>query len=86
MATNGKVTLAILGIKLDALTKVVEDHVKKDEDFQDEWREAINGCDEYPGIRGRLDRVEQLQRLQKWISGTITVAGIGSFFAWLKGH
>ena len=79
-----KVTLAVIATKVDALTKVVEDHVVKDEEFQAEWREAINGCDEYPGIRGRLDRVEQTQRLQKWLSSAITVAGLGGFFTWLN--
>ena len=86
MAGDSRVTLAVIGSKLDTLTQVLGSHIASDEEFQAEMREAMNGCDEYPGLRGRLDRVERTQKFQKWIGGSFLLGGIATFWTWLKGN
>mgnify|MGYP001589020530 FL=1 len=85
MATNSKVTLALVCQKLDSHTAILEEHVKKDEKFQAEWLEAMNGCDEYPGLRGRLQRVEDVEASRKWHIRSLWATATAAVISWLAG-
>jgi hypothetical protein len=53
-----KVTNEVLDAKLTYLTGLIEKHVETDNAMFKEIRESLDGDDEYPGVRGRLDRLE----------------------------
>ena len=54
-----RVTLALIGQKLDILSEDLRKHMNEDHKMFTDIRESLDGCDEYPGVRGRLDRLEQ---------------------------
>ena len=56
---NPKITMALISTKLDDLSELLSGHITKDESFHTSLQVAINGVDDYPGLRGRLDRLER---------------------------
>ena len=85
---NGKVTLAIIGHKVDTLADQVTQHMQEDRALFKEIREALDGCDEYPGVRGRLDRLEQSSKARDkhfWAIYGALISGLAALaFTWLK--
>lgn len=79
--TNGKVTLAVLGSKMDILTDLFKAHAKSDENLFQDIRESLDGCDEYPGVRGRLDRLEQKEKSRSKHVYVIYTSLVGLIFA-----
>jgi len=45
--------------KMDELSKDIKEHCQKDDDRFEHIQESLDGCNEDPGLRGRLDRIEQ---------------------------
>jgi len=79
-------SLEVIEHKIDSLIKTMEDHCKKDEQFQTNIKETLDGCDEYPGVRGRLRDLEHTTATIKkvfWTIVTPLLAGFGGF-AWFK--
>ena len=85
---SGKVTLAVIGHKVDALSDIVTQHVKEDRAMFHDIRESLDGCDEYPGVRGRLDRLEQAKKSRDkhfWVIYGALISGLAAVaFTWLK--
>ena len=71
--SNGRVTLALIGQKLDALAGTVTniDH-------------TINGVEDQPGLKGRVRALEDSEEQRKWhfrtIWAAIVASGIGFYF------
>ena len=71
--SNGRVTLALIGQKLDALAGTVTniDH-------------TINGVEDQPGLKGRVKALEDSEDRRKWhfrtIWAAIVASGIGFYF------
>ena len=86
--TNGRVTLVLLGHKLDTLISQVSDHMHEDSRMFKDIRESLDGCDEYPGVRGRLDRLEQSKKSRDkhfWaIYGLLISAALTLALRWLN--
>ena len=84
---NGKVTLAIIGHKVDTLAEQVTQHMQEDQKLFREIRESLDGCDEYPGVRGRLDRLEQSKKSRDkhfWaVYGVLISGSILALIEWL---
>ena len=85
---NGKVTLAVIGHKVDALTDQVTKHMQEDQKLFSEIRESLDGCDEYPGVRGRLLILEQSKKSRDkhfWAIYGALISGLAALaFTWLK--
>lgn len=70
--TNGRVTLALIGQKLDALADTVTniDH-------------TINGIEDQPGLKGRVRTLEDESANRRWhfrtIWAAIVASGIGFY-------
>ena len=60
MEEDDKSTLMLVSSKIDDLTKIISEHVLKDDKFQRALQSSIDGSDDYPGLRGRIDRIEQV--------------------------
>ena len=63
---------------------LMKGHIDKDEANFKAIQESLDGCDEYPGVRGRLHALETTLKFQKRISW-----GVGGtlglyLIAWLK--
>jgi len=65
MKGNNRVTVALLGQKLEILTDMVDSHMQEATSTFKDIREALDGCDEYPGVRGRLLILEQTEKSRK---------------------
>lgn len=78
MATNGKITMAVLSTKLDNVIKMLEEHR---EDFKDHVMK-----DEGVAIKvDRLDQAEQKRTKHFWaIYPAIAVGYILWFMGWVK--
>ena len=85
MAQNSKVTLALACQKIDTLASSIETHIEEDSKLFADIREALNGCDEYPGVRGRLQRLEDVEASRKWHIRALWAAGTGAVISWLAG-
>lgn len=71
--------------KIEQLTIAVNNRAEKADAFQKEMYEALNGCDEYPGIRGRLRDVEATTGIIKkvfWTVVTPVLGGLSAFIFW----
>ena len=89
MASNGtKVTLAVLGQRMDDLTELVKSNIEKTEYTFKEIQESLDGCDEYPGVRGRLDRVEQSENTKRrhlgYVWGALGFFGAERLLHWIS--
>lgn len=60
-----RVSLQSLSDKLELIHADVKDHIRDDTAMFRKIQESLDGCDEYPGVRGRLDRLEQTASRQK---------------------
>ena len=87
-STEVKVTLATLDVRLKTLgvtLKEIKDlfdgHIREDRDVQLRLRYSIDGHDDEPGIRGRLQTLESFTSQAKWVTalsvGSIITGGIG---------
>lgn len=47
---------------------------------------VIHGKDEAPGIKGRVDRIEQRNRLVGWAAGIATAAWVSQLVKWASEH
>jgi hypothetical protein len=78
---DDKVNLAVIASELRTLNKTVSEHLSEDRKLFAEIREALDGCDEYPGVRGRLYVIEEQERRRKhhiyaiWAALCAAVAG-----------
>ena len=85
---NSYELLIQLHTKFDILSRQVEDHMKDDKAMWNEIQESLDGCDEYPGVRGRLDRLEQRLSnadLEQMKTFKTQVKAIGSAFGVMLG-
>lgn len=74
-----RVTLALIGQKLDTLSDQVIKHMAEDAKLFADIKESLDGCDEYPGVRGRLDRLEQAKKTWDkhfWVLYTVMASAI----------
>ena len=63
---------------------LLKGHIERDERMFTDLRESLDGCDEYPGVRGRLRDIENTVKLQKRI-GWGMASTVGLFVAgWIK--
>lgn len=81
-----KLSLALIAQKLDYHNVLLLEHIRKDELFQSQLQEALDGCDQYPGVRGRLDRLEQAEKTRLKHFYIIYTALIGSVLSWFGVH
>lgn len=72
MSDQQEVTNAVLGLKLDNLTALLERHLQEDTSRFDAITNAMHGVGNKPGLLTRLDRLEQSDKSRKWI---VTVLG-----------
>ena len=81
---NGKVTLTRLSDKLDNILEVLTLHVSDDKAQFTEFRALLVGMDDRPGLKGRLDRLEQVESNRRWhirsLWGAFIASGIGLIF------
>ena len=89
MASNGtRVTLAVLGQRMDDLTTIVKDNIVKSEYTFKEIQESLDGCDEYPGVRGRLLILEQSEKIKKrhlgYVWGILSFFGAERLLSWIS--
>jgi len=76
-----RVTLILIGAKIDTITETLDAHVIKDDSFQEALKISIDGYNDVPGLRGRIDRLEQSKRFMEkilWILITATAGLISS--------
>jgi hypothetical protein len=82
-----KANIATVVEILERLEHKVDEHLIEDRAVFKAIRESLDGCDEYPGVRGRLDRLEQVEKRRgKLIGGlyaAFCAAAIGYGFAYL---
>jgi hypothetical protein len=73
MATNGRITLALIGQKLDFMSETVK-----------RIDNTINGDADKPGIKGRVTLLEDREMTRRWhfrtIWAAIVASGIGFYF------
>lgn len=67
-------TLAIIDNKIDAITEDVS-----------ELSKSVNGNDGSPGLRIKVDRLEQRAKRQDWTIGATVTAMLGVVVTWLQG-
>jgi CRISPR/Cas system-associated endonuclease Cas1 len=65
-STRQRITLALVAQKIDQLSAMVEQHVQRDDRQFDAMREALEGLQDRPGLKGRIDRLEQAQASRSW--------------------
>ena len=70
-------------VTLDMVYDLLKEHVEKDSLMFKEIQQSLDGCDEYPGVRGRLDRLEQSAKRLKWGITTALGAVITGAISWL---
>ena len=87
-SVNGKITLAIIGTKLDAIAEKLtehrtsfEKHVQDDADFRRDISVVIAGKE--PSIATRLDRLEQSEARRVWHIRAIWASMISGATAWI---
>jgi len=72
-SSNGRVTLALIGQKLDFVADAVE-----------RIDNTVNGSEDKPGIKGRVTLLEDREQTRRWhfrtIWATIAASGIGFYF------
>lgn len=51
-----------------------------------EQGKTIHGVDNEPGLKGRIDRVEQRGKLTTWIAGTAIAAWLGALVKWASNY
>ncbi|MGH9429583.1 MAG: hypothetical protein ACRD2L_25135 [Terriglobia bacterium] len=70
-----RVTNEVLLQRLDGLSEFLKDHVTKDEAHQAEMHRVLDGLNgSAPGIKTRVDRLEQSEGSRKWHFRTIWAA------------
>ena len=84
---NGKMTLTRLGDKLDSILNMLTLHVADDKAQFTEFRTLLLGMEDRPGLKGRLDRLEQVESSRRWHIRSLWGAIIGGvvtlLFKWL---
>ena len=89
--TAVRITLATLsfqlrthGETLKEIKDLFDGHVKEDREVQSALRYSIDGHDEEPGIRGRIQTLEGFASQTKWtfalFIGALVSGGVGYFF------
>lgn len=82
-----KASVAIAIEILERLERKVDEHIIDYRKVTEDLRESLDGCDEYPGVRGRLDRLEQSKKRNSMLVGglyaAVCTAAISYGFAWL---
>ncbi len=85
--SNGKVTLTRLSDKLDNILNVLTLHVADDKAQFTEFRAVLLGLEDKPGLKGRLDRLEQTESNRRWhirsLWGAFIAGGIALLFKWI---
>jgi hypothetical protein len=76
-----KVTLNSLDQKLNDLMDLVKAHVEKDERMFDRLWDHLDGTAEHPGMKTRLDRLEQVNIEHKDHSKMIKTALVSAVIA-----
>lgn len=84
-AGNGRVTLALVGAKLDTLTELVKAHIAKDELLFKQIYDTLDGVGKDPGIRGRVDRLEQTEEGRRWHFRTLWSLAVGTAVSVIAG-
>jgi hypothetical protein len=81
MEADDRVHLAVIASELTRLRESVTAHLEEDRRLFKEIRESLDGCDEYPGMRGRLFVIEEQEKRRKhhiyaiWAALCAAVAG-----------
>lgn len=89
--TDVKVTLATLNVQLAVqsadlkeIKQLFKDHIDEEEASIDAINISINGHDKEPGIRGRLQSLENAVSQGKWVTGifvgALITSGVGYYF------
>ena len=77
-------TNAVIVERLEYLIKVVEAHIKDDQDNFAKIDEVFDGNGR-PGMKTRVDRLEVADRDRTWHIRTLWVAILGGVISWLGG-
>ena len=84
---NGKMTLTRLGDKLDTILNMLTLHVADDKAQFTEFRSLLVGMEDKPGMKGRLDRLEQTEASRRWHIRSLWAAfiagGVALFLKWI---
>lgn len=80
---SDRVTLAIINGQLTSLNATLLKHVEDDSKQFGLLRDLIQGQEDKPGIKGRLDRLEQEHASRIWHLRALWAATIGAFLTWL---
>ena len=84
---NGKMTLTRLGDKLDTILNMLTVHVADDKAQFTEFRTLLLGLEDKPGLKGRLDRLEQTEASRRWhirlLWSTIVGGVVTLLFKWI---
>jgi hypothetical protein len=59
------ITNTVLLTEIRNLTNLIQTHIIKDEKFQSTIEELLNGNGK-PGLKTRVDRIEQIELSRKW--------------------
>lgn len=88
--TKPRVTLDVLGSKMDNLIALVESPVESDERRFQSLHQLLEGLDDRPGLKGRLDRLEQAEGRRTWhirtLWGAVSTGAVGALLAWFVGR
>jgi hypothetical protein len=77
-----QITNEVLATKIDYLTDLVSKHIDRDDERFDKLFGTLDGNGQ-PGLKTRLDRLEQAEASRKEYKGTITASVVGSIGAFL---
>ena len=80
---NNRITLEEIGRRLDSLIALVTTHSADDKVQFAEFHRLILGLDDSPGLKGRLDRLEQTEQARRWHVRALWAAIGGVAVAWL---
>ena len=81
---NGRMTLSRLADKLDALLALLTSHAADDKQQFLEFHALLLGQNETPGLKGRLDRLEQTEASRRWHVRALWTAIVGAVVAYLS--
>ena len=79
-----KVTLQTLDQKLDFLLESMRDHIRADETHFQKIGDVIDG-NGTPGMKTRMDRIEQVEASRKWHIRTLWAAIVTGVCTWFVG-
>ena len=67
---------AAVNEKMEIHNELTRQHIREQKELNKKFFELINGQDDKPGLKGRVDRIEQRNRLVTWFASIAIIAWI----------